>query len=420
MTRGESGQQYEFVKLKSFLRQFGSFSESFWAQYSHPLLLEDGEYDDRQVHILQATGGPIRLGRDDPCELRIPDARISSEHARFHPPADDQTAWRVEDLGSTNGVILDERLLEPGSPTDLKDGQALLLGPGLKYRFFLPASFKALLDDLGGREPSQEEDPDLGGGTVRVQQPVPQALIPDDDDDEIVMTEPEPSDPPPPAEARSSQELFLYCEPFDPLPIPDGATVVVGRKPGGADWVLPHPELSRRHLEFRRQGSSVYVRDLGSTNGSHVGGVRIGPARIRLYPRRNVAVGPFNIWLDGPPRDSEPRLITTNRLEGDLSKVRLGRLMLEIESEERAGTLRIDGDSVQGEVVFSGGKPCKAKIDDGEEGTRAIQLLLRAKRGKFLLESSRKDDIPPTRRIRRTFSQIVPDMPSTESDVGQA
>lgn len=64
-----------------------------------------------------------------------------------------------------------------------------------------------------------------------------------------------------------------------------GSTVRVG---SGADndLVLPDPTVSRYHLEIVRQGSSYLVRDLESTNGTRVDGVRVlaapldGPATV--------------------------------------------------------------------------------------------------------------------------------------------
>lgn len=46
---------------------------------------------------------------------------------------------------------------------------------------------------------------------------------------------------------------------------------VCGRDPG-ADIVLDHPTVSRRHVRFTIRGSEVEVQDLGSANGSFVNG----------------------------------------------------------------------------------------------------------------------------------------------------
>jgi hypothetical protein len=79
-----------------------------------------------------------------------------------------------------------------------------------------------------------------------------------------------------------------------------GGAVAIGRQDG--DLVLEDPEVSRRHAVLRREGESIVVEDLDSTNGTFVNGERI---------RSAIPIGP-----------------------GDL--VRVGRTTLEIEPDLRA------------------------------------------------------------------------------------
>ncbi|WP_368496360.1 FHA domain-containing protein [Herbiconiux sp. A18JL235] len=78
----------------------------------------------------------------------------------------------------------------------------------------------------------------------------------------------------------------------------DTAVTTVGRHPN-ADIFLDDVTVSRRHAEFARHGHSFVVRDLGSLNGTYVGGVRveeallddgaevqIGKFRLTFYPSR--------------------------------------------------------------------------------------------------------------------------------------
>jgi serine/threonine protein kinase len=52
--------------------------------------------------------------------------------------------------------------------------------------------------------------------------------------------------------------------------------VVIGRRTSTVDIAFPNdPGISNVHCVLVRQGSVVFVRDLGSTNGTHVNGVRI-------------------------------------------------------------------------------------------------------------------------------------------------
>ena len=49
---------------------------------------------------------------------------------------------------------------------------------------------------------------------------------------------------------------------------PEG-DVIIGRDPG-SHMVIDHPSVSSRHARIRQQGKSLYLSDLGSTNGTFV------------------------------------------------------------------------------------------------------------------------------------------------------
>jgi len=71
--------------------------------------------------------------------------------------------------------------------------------------------------------------------------------------------------------------------------------LVLGRS-RGCDVVLSSEAVSRRHAQlFFRDGNWV-IRDLGSTNGTRVNGVRVG--RCRLRPADRVALGDALLRID--------------------------------------------------------------------------------------------------------------------------
>jgi serine phosphatase RsbU (regulator of sigma subunit) len=66
--------------------------------------------------------------------------------------------------------------------------------------------------------------------------------------------------------------------------------VVIGREEG-CDIVVPVSEVSRRHCQIQLQADGVVAYDLGSTNGTYVGGQRL-TAPLRLANGSHIAVGP--------------------------------------------------------------------------------------------------------------------------------
>lgn len=59
----------------------------------------------------------------------------------------------------------------------------------------------------------------------------------------------------------------------------DGATLVVGRA-STSDMPVIDPTISRRHAELTCQGTTVQLRDLGSSNGTFVNGTRVTEATL--------------------------------------------------------------------------------------------------------------------------------------------
>ncbi len=76
----------------------------------------------------------------------------------------------------------------------------------------------------------------------------------------------------------------------------DGARIVIGRS-DGSDVRLPDPSVSLRHASIRAQGAEYVIVDEGSTNGTWVGGVKLGPQTPRLVKSGDlVRLG--RVWLE--------------------------------------------------------------------------------------------------------------------------
>jgi Protein of unknown function (DUF3662)/FHA domain len=79
--------------------------------------------DGGRAEILGSDGAV--LGRSRDCDITVEDANVSRHHAEVRPSGG---SWVVRDLGSTNGVKVNGRKIDPSRPQSLKPGDVLELG----------------------------------------------------------------------------------------------------------------------------------------------------------------------------------------------------------------------------------------------------------------------------------------------------
>src|SRR5687768_1098001 len=79
---------------------------------------------------------------------------------------------------------------------------------------------------------------------------------------------------------------------------------VIGRRED-CDLRIPLGEVSRKHCRILRDGDSLKLEDLGSSNGTFLNGSRVQEAI--LSPGDTIQVGPvvFVLQVDGQPSDDE-------------------------------------------------------------------------------------------------------------------
>jgi hypothetical protein len=78
---------------------------------------------DGRAEILGSDGAV--LGRSRDCDITLEDPNVSRHHAEVRPSGG---SWTVRDLGSTNGVKVNGRRLDPARPQSLKPGDVVELG----------------------------------------------------------------------------------------------------------------------------------------------------------------------------------------------------------------------------------------------------------------------------------------------------
>jgi serine/threonine protein kinase len=145
-----------------------------------------------------------------------------------------------------------------------------------------------------------------------------------------------------------------------------GDRVVLGRGASGVDLKLTDRLISRRHVQLELTGEGLLVTDLGSRNGTFLGGRRLDVGRPEVLRRGQVArIGEHTLTVASPaeetvldlvgpalPRDEFEILgeigsgafgivwAARQRLLGRMVAIKGLRPELELEESERAGILR--------------------------------------------------------------------------------
>ncbi|KJU84472.1 von Willebrand factor type A [Candidatus Magnetobacterium bavaricum] len=72
--------------------------------------------------------------------------------------------------------------------------------------------------------------------------------------------------------------------------------IIIGRNKSKCDLLIADEEISSIHCELIREGNTVYIRDLGSTNGTLVNGVQI-KERLKLTPGDLISLGQLEMRI---------------------------------------------------------------------------------------------------------------------------
>ncbi|KAF0958897.1 FHA domain-containing protein [Rhodococcus sp. T7] len=230
------------------------------ANTEHPRVVVETEHG-RTTH---SAGKAVRIGRDPQLEVTIVDPVVSREHAQL--TWDD--GWQLVDSGSKNGIYVDGERREKvpvASPVRVRLGDATE-GPVVRLSIEDP---DATRQDVGARW------------------------------DESTISVGTPSAP--------------TATPHDETP---AGSLTVGRSPDN-DIVVRDVLASRHHAIVHHVPSGLEIDDLGSVNGTFVGGARVSRAQLtdgdvvtigntdfgvregRLVPRRVVSPTAGGLRVDG-------------------------------------------------------------------------------------------------------------------------
>ena len=173
-----------------------------------------------------------------------------------------------------------------------------------------------------------------------------------------------------------------------------GQTIKIGRNSAN-DYVLAHGSVSRFHaaLVWDRDEDRPHVLDNKSANGVEVDGVCV-EGKTYLSGDNHIDIGEFTLILQlKTPVESLPsrsanaigeeetvtRLFSEKRgkaCQGTFSAPRqLKRVLMDLEEEERTGTLRVQTGLRVFRIVFSQGSIMNC-ASEGESGLRTLKLAV--------------------------------------------
>jgi pSer/pThr/pTyr-binding forkhead associated (FHA) protein/tetratricopeptide (TPR) repeat protein len=215
--------------------------------------------------------GELKIGRQEGNDLVLTEGGVSRQHARFFVEGG---KVMLEDLSSANGTYVDgERV-----------GEAVLLTPQSQvvlgdYELKIKASARPSTGPRKAARPAAAE-PDEGG--PRSTRALPSL---------------KPARPPGAALAKSERASKGAAPAGAPQPMLRGLTgpwanktyplkgkLLVGRAPPAA-VLLEDDSISRKHAELERNPrGAVFLRDLGSANGTLLNGERIAQEPVEISP----------------------------------------------------------------------------------------------------------------------------------------
>ena len=145
------------------------------------------------------------------------------------------------------------------------------------------------------------------------------------------------------------------------------ARVVIGRG-AGSDVRLPDPAVSHRHATLRLQGTDFAVVDEGSTNGTFVGGVRVGHIALEVLIDQN----PVTRDLAMATRDLALALVSQamNEIGADpTARVRV------VEGRDQGAVLPLAEEGR--ECTIGRGAGCDLSLADADASREHLRAVLR-------------------------------------------
>lgn len=184
---------------------------------------------------------------------------------------------------------------------------------------------------------------------------------------------------------RSGEQFVLSTE--------EGS--LIGRAPD-ADLVLRDDSVSRKHSRLFSANGALWLRDLGSRNGTRVNGTQV--ARYRLGPGDRLSIGATLLrltWIDKAElRTPEAEDSKGRAMSGSLEDIPLTDVLQWLATSRKSGVLRVKGER-EGFLTLSSGMVCDARLEGliVASSQRALLNMMGWNQGMFELMNGNEEEL---------------------------
>ncbi|MEM7436719.1 MAG: DUF4388 domain-containing protein [Myxococcota bacterium] len=161
------------------------------------------------------------------------------------------------------------------------------------------------------------------------------------------------------------------------FPLPDDGEIVIGRS-SELDMVLVEDMVSRRHAKISVETGSIFLEDLGSTNGSFVNGEKV--TRTKLAEGDRILIGTSIIKVvasdgSGSVQDAKAQMqdvasarpaTAASTMTGSIAEVALPDLLQLFSASKKTGVLQITTESDVGSIYLDEGSVQFAAVNGDE------------------------------------------------------
>jgi pSer/pThr/pTyr-binding forkhead associated (FHA) protein len=192
-------------------------------------------------------------------------------------------------------------------------------------------------------------------------------------------------------------------------PLDAGGSYIAGRS-AAANFVIPDDTVSRKHVRFYHARGSVWMRDLGSRNGTLVNGIALDRHRLREGDRLGIGATLLRVDLIPASRVSRrPRAEDSSgrSMSGSVQDIPLPDVLQWLATSRKTGTLKVHGP-VDGALYLREGNVFHATIggSDQLDPQKALIRMLGWSDGMFELDTAVPEDLP-AEGITQSLGQLL-------------